>query len=637
MNFIGDYFAFGLLVVLCMFFFDGKHALNKASKYFVACLLLTGANAIIDILTGSLMNTPDTPLWLNKGINSLYFIVNILTTSSIAMYLFHKILEHSHSKQCLRYATTGLVVTISVYMFVVIVNLWTGWMFYFDDRYTYRRGPLNSFGYIITLAQMLLVLICYLRNRKNASIAMRRVLIQTFPVVALCIVIQRIYPEIMLNSFIMSMMECVLFLTFNSQRPGVHVLTRLNDRHRFFEDLAQRAKDYSSFHVFMINIKNFGAINQKYGHLFGDELLYQFAFSLEKLIKGSVAFHMNGTVFALIVPYINQHIAENRRSTLLNFLESGVICENQPINTDYVAVEYSSETNCATAEMLYELLEYAASKAYRSKARYIVCTPELNKEMLRRRYLIERMQVIDREHGFQVWYQPIKCLATGRYCSMEALIRMTEPDGSIVSPAEFIPLAEQTGMIAPFTWFVLDDVCRMLRDNPVLDGVSVGINMPMSQMLDKGLIVRVNSIVDSYGIAHDRISIEFTERELLENLQTLKNVMKQFTQAGYNFYLDDFGAGYSNFNCLLQLPFSNIKLDMHLIRMDILNDGTQRIGLIKTLIGFLHDMNLTVIAEGIETEEVAAVLCDMGADRIQGYICSKPMSEKDLLEFYKKH
>lgn len=635
MNFLGDYFAFGLVIVLCMFFFDGKHALNKVSRYFVICLLLTGATALIDILAGAL-NTPKTPLWLNMTVNSLYFTVNILTTSSIAMYLFNKILEHSHAKKCLRYATIGVIATISVYMFVVIANIWTGWMFYFDESLIYCRGPMNSFGYIITIVQMLLVMVCYLRNRKNATLTMRRALSQTFPVIMLCILIQRLYPEIMLNSFIMSMMNCVLFLTFNGQRPGVHALTKLNDRHRFFEDLTMRMKAKKEFQIFMINIKNFGTINQKYGHMFGDELLYQFAFSLEKLIKGSESFHMSGTVFAIVMPYVNHHIAERHRSTLLEFLEGGVLCEGDPFYLDYVAVEYASDKECNSAEEFYELLEYAAAKAYKSKLPYFRCTPDIGKEMLRKRYLIDRMQKVDREHGFQVWYQPIKTLSTGCYCSMEALIRMVEPDGTVVSPAEFIPLAEQAGMIAPFTWFVLEEVCRMMRDNPILDGVSVGINMPMSQMLDKTAIVRVNSIVDSYGIAHDRIGLEFTEREILENFAAVKHSMSQFTRAGYNFYLDDFGAGYSNFNCLLQLPFQNVKLDMNLIQMDIRDDGTQQIGLIKTLTGFLHDMDLTVIAEGVETTEVANVLRSMDMDRIQGYIYAKPMPEEKLLEFYEK-
>ena len=108
------------------------------------------------------------------------------------------------------------------------------------------------------------------------------------------------------------------------------------------------------------------------------------------------------------------------------------------------------------------------------------------------------------------------------------------------------------------------------------------------------------------------------------------------TQDGYQFFLDDFGAGYSNFNCLLQLPFQIIKLDMNLIRMDISAEGKQRLGLVRTLTRFLHEIEMVVVAEGVETVETAKTLEEMGIDRIQGYIYAKPMDEEKLLEFYRK-
>lgn len=635
MNFIGDYFAFSLVLILCMFFFDRKHTLNRTSKYFIAFLMLTAVTASTDIVSVSMMGKPSVPLWLNIAVNTLYFIVNILATSCAAMYLFHRILEHSHDKHCLVYAVRGLGVCLAFFLLIIIVNIWTGWVFYFGEGGAYYRGPLNAIGYFVTMVQMVLVLICYFRNRKNATTTMQRVLIQTFPVIFLSIIIQRIYPEIMMNSLIMSLVATVLFLTFNGQRPGIHALTRLNDRHSFFEDINTRIKTSQDFQILLINIKNFGVINQKFGHIAGDELLYQFAFSLERLFKTSEAYHMNGTVFALVLPCASLQLAGRRQASLLSFLETGIVFENENINLDYIVVDYIAVSEKSTAGQIYELLEYAAVQAYQSKLHYLRCTPDLRKEMLRRRYLIECLQHIDREHGFRTWYQPIRCMSTGKFCSMEALVRIVEPDGSIISPAEFIPVAEQAGMVAPITWFVLEESCRMLKENPELDGTSISINLPMTQMLDKSCLVLMNSITDRYGIAHNRIGIEFTERAILENFNQIKIVMEQFVKDGYRFYLDDFGAGYSNFNCLLQLPFENIKLDMHLIHLDITRDGQQRIGLIRTLTGFLHELNMVVTVEGIETEQEVKTLKEIGADRIQGYFYARPMNKDALLEFYR--
>ena len=199
MIFIGDYLAFGLIIVLFMFFFDSKNSIRHmpaTSVIFVISLCMTALNAVTDLCTGHLMNNSSVPLWINLLVNSLYFLTNIITTSTIALYLFTQILKHTYSRHCMRNACIGLAVLDVIYLCVVVLNIWTGWLFYFQEDGTYCRGQLNFFGYLITLAQMLLVLICYFRNRAIASRPMRRALLQIFPVIPLCILVQRIYPEI---------------------------------------------------------------------------------------------------------------------------------------------------------------------------------------------------------------------------------------------------------------------------------------------------------------------------------------------------------------------------------------------------------------------------------------------------------
>ena len=635
MVFLGDYFALGLVIVLCLFYFDGRSRyMSPASKCFIACLVLTAISAVVDLLTGHFLDI-QVPLWANVAINTLYFIVSVVTTSAFALYLFTRILEHAHDNHCMTYARRGLFILFSIYLVAVVANLWNGWLFYFDEAGNYCRGPLNVLGYIITICQMGLVTVCYCRNRRNASRPMRRALLQTFPVIVLCIIIQRMYPEIMLNGFIMAMVALVLFLSFQGQRQGIHTLTELNDRHRFFKEAERRMKRGESFQVFLINIKNFGTINQKYGHVFGDEFLYQFAFSLEKLIKNSLAFHMNGTVFALILPWAGQTVAEERGGVLLDFLEQGITCLGKPVAIDSVLVEYVVTEGDSDAAEFYEKLEYAAAQAYERKLPYIRYTPSMGAEMARVRYLQERIRTVDREHGFEVWFQPVQCLSTGEFCSMEPLIRLREADGSLVSPAEFIPLAEQTGRIAPITWFVIEEVCALLEHTPELERVSVSVNLPMPQLLDKGFVTRLSSIVDRAGIEHRRICLEFTERAILENFQRTQGVMEELTRAGYRFFLDDFGTGYSNFNCLLQLPFQIIKLDACLVQP--VRDGKDDYAMVRTLTNLFHDMGLAVIAEGAETAAEVEALGAQGVDRIQGFALARPMPEDRLLDFYRAH
>ena len=635
MIFIGDYFALGLVLVLFIFFFDTKNSarfMPASSKLFVACLATTALTAVTDLVTGQLMGLEAVPMSVNLLVNSLYFVVNIIATSCIALYLFTKILEHTYAHHCMRNACIGLAALFVIYIGFVVANVWNGCLFYFDAQGVYHRGPLNALGYVITLLQLALVGVCYFRNRQNASRPMRRVLFQLFPLVPLCIMVQRAYPEIMLNGILMALVETVLFLTFQGQRQGVNNLTELNDRHRFFTEVDRRISKKEPFQIFLINIKDFGTINQKYGHQFGDEFLYQFAFALEKKLKGSLAFHMNGTVFALVMRYTYQNASERQSGELLQFLEDGIQCLDKTINPDYVMVHYISDGQETTAAELYENMEYSCTKSHELKQRYVVCSSELREEMARRRYLRERIKTVGRLYGFEVWFQPIQSVETGKFTSMEALIRLRESDGKLISPAEFIPLAEQTGHIFPITWFVLEEVCRTLKYSPKLEGVSVSINLPMTQLLEDGFVPRFVSIVNQAGIDHNRICIEFTERDILANFQQTQSIMQQLTNEGFRFYLDDFGAGYSNFNCLLQLPFQVIKLDTCLVHAG--RNGVADYSTVQTLTKLFHDMNLIVVAEGAETGEEVRMLKEQGVDRIQGYALARPMPVDGLMKFY---
>jgi EAL domain-containing protein (putative c-di-GMP-specific phosphodiesterase class I) len=216
---------------------------------------------------------------------------------------------------------------------------------------------------------------------------------------------------------------------------------------------------------------------------------------------------------------------------------------------------------------------------------------------------------------------------------MEALIRLRDTDGKLISPAEFIPLAEQTGLISSVTWFVVEDGCRILKNNPDFSDVSVSINMPQTQLLEKGFIPRFTGIVDQAGIDHNRICIEFTEREMLENFEQTLVIMEELTQDGFRFFLDDFGVSYSNFNCLLQLPFRVIKLDPCLVNRG--KDGRADYTTLHTLTNLFHSMDLTVIAEGAENEEEVQQLTNQGVDRIQGFALARPMPVEKLVEFYR--
>ena len=632
---VGDFFALGLICILCLFYFRNRYFISAESKYYALCLILTAINACVDIVTAVMINNNLGPIWLNMLINSVYFLMNILVTSMIGMVLFTKILEHVHEDHCMRRAITALTTIGAVYTTIVITNPLTKLLFYFDENGTYCRGPLNWLGYLTVLIQMIFVIICYARNKKFVTKELKATLIQVIPIGILCIGIQLTSPEILLNSLIMSLAVLILYLNFQNYARGVHTLTNLNDRHRFVKYLDDRitAKDY--FTTYVISIKNREVIDQQYGHSIGDEIVYLFAFALEKVIPSSDVFHLDNLYFAICVKERSEQDGEENLDRIHKFMQEGVELKDKLMLLEYSILKATVTEDCTDATLFYEQLEYGIDVADEMQAKYFVYKPELTNDMLRRRYLISRLNTIDRKSGFEVWFQPVHCMKRDIFCSMEALIRLRERDGTFISPGEFIPIAEQAGLIIPITWFVIEEACIALSTNPELENVNVSVNVPMVQLIDPDFVTHLNSIVDKYGIDRRQICLEFTERVMLNDFNRAKTCMDAVSAAGYRFFLDDFGTGFSNFNCLLQLPFGDVKLDKSLT--DTVTSDNSEGNIVQMLTELFHKMNLKVIAEGVESDDQIRILTAYGVDRIQGYYYSPPMNLEKTVKFYREH
>ena len=632
---LGNYISLGIVAIIALFYFEKNYFPTVASKYFAIALALTALTSLLDMATVLMIPYgPKIPLWIGYLVNSFYFLSNILTTTFLAMVLFSKILEHVHDDHCMRRAKIAMTSIFLSFFVLAVANVNTGIFFYFENGY-YTRGPLNSLGYAVVGIQMIFVSICFFKHKEFVSRSMRRVIIQSFPIIILCSILQLLFPDILLNSLIMSLVALVMYLNFYNHQLGVHMLTDINDRHRFFKFIETSLAANKPFRTYVIRIRNFDTFNQKYGHKMGDELLYLFAFALEKVIKGACVFHMDNLRFALVIPdtvNVSPHEAYDRICT---FFDRGIDYGSERFHLEYTLVEHPMMPVETDATTYYESLEYGIDVAKEMGEKHFIFTRELSEALVRRKYIVTKLDTIDREHGFEVWYQPVRCMNNKIYCSMEALIRLREPDGSVISPAEFIPIAEQTGLINSITWFVIEESCRAISENPALHFANISINMPMTQIFDRGFVERLNSITTKYGVKHQQLCFEFTERVIMDDFNRIKLIMEEIAEQGYRFFLDDFGMGYSNFNCLLKLPFTTVKLDRTLTTTVLSSKNEQNI--VYMLTELFHRMDLKVVAEGAETEEQVNILREFGVDRIQGYYFAKPMELKSTIKFYEEN
>ena len=285
-----------------------------------------------------------------------------------------------------------------------------------------------------------------------------------------------------------------------------------------------------------------------------------------------------------------------------------------------------------TENDLLEKINHAASVfRLRERKGILFFNEELNADMLHNRYVMEEVRYAVENKTFQIYYQPIYDCGQGGFVSAESLIRLFGRDGTFLSPGEFIPMAEENGLIDSISWIVLEKVCRFLGEHPQLPLKNISINMTGQQILDPTFIGRIEGNLDQYGVDGSRLRIEITERTITEDYAEVRKVMAYLAGKGIQFYLDDFGTGYSNLASMLSLPFEAIKFDQSLINM--MNGTDKGLRTISLLADIMHENDYYIVAEGVETAEQMKLAKERSLDRIQGYYYAKPMPGEDLVSF----
>ncbi len=630
MTTIGNCFALLILAITMIMFFSIKYHITRASYYYTLCLICTLVTAIVNTIrieSTTRLNLSPSAIKLCATVD---FMLMILTTSILTIYLISKVCEHIMGDGHLFFAKLSLAIIFLLLCAVLIVNLQFGFIFSSLEPGVYKEGKVYYLPYLFIIPQTVLMFLYCIKYRKKLSKSVKLALIESIPIITLCLLNKLIYSSISVFVLSVVLIELIFFLNFQNHRIGVNSLTNLNGSRSFFKEINTRIKKQAKFKVYLIKLQNLSIIRQNYGHKMGDEVLYLFAFNLEKLFSHGYAFNLHGATFTLVLPYSSNNTSSEESKSLLAYLEEPVNYTGTPMKLDYILSEYVWQGE-KDADTIYEQLEHASDIARESKFKYASCTPELDKARLRRQYLINRIQTVSREAGFEIWFQPIFNVNKNAFSSMEALLRLKEKDGSYISPAEFIPLAEKTGQIVPITWFVIEEACRAMSSCREIKEKSVSINLPMVQLIDPMFDKKLDKIVDRYGISHNKIIFEFTERVIIEDLDLAEKNMRRLAKSGYTFHLDDFGTGYSNFNCVLKLPIKTVKLDMSL--MPTANQAQSNY-IILILTDLFHDMGIKVIAEGAETEQQVEALRSYRVDSIQGYYFAKPMPLEVLKTFF---
>ena len=625
---ISEFFSLIISLVLLFNITQNKWRYIDHLKKYMVCLLLTIVSIVLNIICVCAINySQHIPVGVNMILNTAYFMLVNMTAVFMAYCALCVILEHNYDKSYIHKIKLILSLLAIVYNGIVIVNLFTGFLFSFNEQFHYVRGPCNSIGYFFIYLEIVLLLWFSFLKRKTLDTSSFH-LLKTLPVsVVLMTIYQMIFPDFYMNGSIMAIFNIILWLNLFSSHSDIDAIMKIGNRHSFIKELQLRINDHQQFAVFLISLKKMRDINKDYGHNMGDIFLYEMANYFDHLFVDGMAFRYRNIEIALMVPYQDEeHLDKVRCKIEKRFQQPWVIHDmDEMVDIDMAYIVCHSDYG---TDQLIEFLEYAMSLAKQNK-RVVEFDDNVLHMINQEKKILALLTDAVEKQRLQVWLQPIYDIKKQQFCFAEALLRLTDGD-KIISPDLFIPIAQSHQMMDKISWFVIENVCAFLKEHQNYPDC-ISINLSMEQLENENIIHKMKEIMHDYDIDPHRLKIEVTEQILYSEEDKMQAVIHQLNDMGIEFYLDDFGTGYSNVASIIKFPLNCIKIDRSLIQDFPYNSNNHH--LIDTLIRLLHHLQFKVVVEGVENVLQYQELEKLGADYIQGYYFSKPLCQKDYLQF----
>lgn len=408
---------------------------------------------------------------------------------------------------------------------------------------------------------------------------------------------------------------------------------RILTRDRFDQALALAKRQKTGMAMLFVDLDHFKYVNDTFGHIAGDDLLIESVKRLEKTVRESDTIsRQGGDEFLIILPAINDNLAISRIAQhMLDTL-------SLPFTISGHSLGISASIGIALypkhGEDFDTLLKNADAAMYGAKAAgkntYRFFTDELNIDARDKLQLKAYLRTA-LDHGeFRLHLQPQVDLATGRAIGVESLLRWRHPELGFISPARFIPVAEESGLINPIGEWVIQEACRLGAARLATGGMPllIAVNISAQQFSRSNLMDVVATALARTGFPAHQLELEFTESGLLTDIDHSIETIRQLKELGVKTAIDDFGTGYSSLSYLKQFRVEKLKIDQSFVR-DLESDS-EDLEIVRAIIQLGKTLNLRVIAEGVETTAQIAMLAELGCDEVQGYLIAKPLPTEDV-------
>ncbi|MCY6369439.1 putative bifunctional diguanylate cyclase/phosphodiesterase [Clostridium ganghwense] len=403
------------------------------------------------------------------------------------------------------------------------------------------------------------------------------------------------------------------------------------------EELKKARKYNRKCALFCIDFDNFKLVNDTLGHAYGDEFLKSISKELKRCVnKDDIISRFGGDEFNILQKNI-KGIDEVRElvNKILEKFKNPVVVDDYAFDvTASIGIIIYPDDACSSDELLKKA-DIAMYKAKSNgKNQYKFFKSYMNEELKRKMHIQKKLKEAVENNSFSVYYQPQINTRTANISGIEALVRWINPEEGIISPNEFIPLAEENGLILPISEFVLRTACNKSKqwNTSRSSKLSISVNVSVIQLNQKDFVDIVKKIIEETGVDPQYLILEITENILIKSLECNIRKLEKLRKLGVKIALDDFGKGYSSLSYIMDLPIDILKIDKCFVDDIVKNSKKQYI--IHTIISLAQKINVKVVAEGVEIKEQYDILMKQNCDKIQGYYFSKPLSEEAFEELY---
>ena len=632
MQFVVEYeIAAVVLSLAVLFSFFRKKLVNtRLTRVFFILIIDVILMSAIDLAAIELNDhINEKIIWLCYLVNVLYYLFN----AAFSM-IFYDCIRTSLSGNIIRttFQRIRYAVPISVISIIIVTSPLTHAIFYFDSELKFRTGWGYLLMYVSAAIYLLSAVYKIILLRKEASRSQRYTV---YFYIAMCVIaalIQGMNRSLVIIGFIAAVSTMMVFLSLVNPTNYFDKEMDLLNLTAFRDVFEQNKFKNKPFRIIGLQIIGIRFLIETIGLENKQEILRQFSVKLRNACGKYQIYRISGSRIYIYIPD-DDEIEKSIIEKLHNVFEESILMGDFRISlTEHIAVfKYPDDaTDLADAE---DLIRSTLSEIYDEEPGSVV---HVEKKILAKKnrelQILQVMKKAVRRGDFYVVYQPIYSFEQKRFTTAEALVRLENDELGEVSPEEFIPIAEQNGMILQIGEFVFETVCRFVLHHKIWEkGIEyIHVNLSVIQCMQERLADQLFRIMDLYNLDYRYINLEVTESAAIASSEVLMDNMVRLIERNMNFSLDDFGTGFSNTATLIRYPFHTIKLDKGMVWEAMHNKKAEII--LKNTIEMVKMLNMEIVAEGAETPEQVEKLNEMGVDFVQGFYYSKPISRDAFLQ-----